>query len=144
MDPTANPNVPPLTVLVIDEDEPSAITSAATLILDGRAREVFRAGDGDEALALERRHRPDMIVVHWSPGLATAGVTLRQAIGDGRSIVAIVDDQNWLAMAEARMCCADRAFWRSDMSYGLWMAAAEAARRAPAACQRPEVRSAAE
>lgn len=140
MDPIHTPNVPPLTVLVIDEDEPSAITSAAALILDGRAREVFRAGDGDEALALDQQHRPDMIVVHWSASLATTGVALRQEIGDsgGRSIVAIVDDQNWLAMAEARMCCADRAFWRSDMSYGLWMAAAEAARRAPAPAPRPD------
>ena len=58
---------------------------------------------------------------------------IRQDMGEtaDRAIVAIVDDHDWLAMAEARMCCADRAFWRSDMSYGRWMAAAEAQRREP-------------
>lgn len=122
-----------LTVLVVDEDEPSPIANATALILDGRVGRLLRAGAGDEAIALHGEHRPDMIVVHWRPSLVDAGVTIRQDMGEAadRSIVAIVDDHDWLAMAEARMCCADRAFWRSDMSYGLWMAAAEARRREP-------------
>lgn len=67
------------TILLAD-DEDSLRTLVYTTLEDS-GFEILEASDGDEALALARAHRPDLLVLDWMmPGLTGVEVTaaLRQ------------------------------------------------------------------